>query len=39
MILLQIKKIQFLMQTIDKKERQIKHAYILFVKFMHTFLA
>ena len=29
------------MQMIDKKksDRQIEHAYILFVKFMHKFLA
>ena len=34
------KEIEFLMQTINKKSnRQIKHAYTIFVKFMHNFLA
>ena len=35
------KEIQFLMQAIDKKksDTQTRHAYILFVKCMHTFLA
>ena len=39
-LLYKSKEIHFFMQTIDKKsDRQIKDAYVLFVKFMHTFLA